>query len=79
MSLADALNTTGSEDDDPEPEEPGDPVTESVEGDTILPEGIIAMPLLQQASLAGIVVALLVFVLRRRRRANMMVNEKNVA
>lgn len=58
---------------------PGNPITEPVTTDTIPIEGILAMPFLQKAMLASIVVVLLVFVLRQRRRSNLAANEKSLA
>jgi hypothetical protein len=79
--IFDPANISASElaDDEPESSAPMDPVAEPAGGDALAVEGILVMPFLQKALLASIVLGLLVFVLRRRRRSSMMVNEKSLA
>jgi hypothetical protein len=71
--------TSELKDDEPESIAAVDSVVEPTAGSDIPLEGIAAMPFWQKALLASIVLALLVFVLRRRRMSNMMVNEKSLA
>jgi hypothetical protein len=66
-------------DDEPESDAAVVPVAEATAGGDAPLEGVVAMPFWQKALLASIVLALLVFVLRRRRMSNMMVNEKSLA
>jgi hypothetical protein len=56
-----------------------DPAKEPMAGDVIGVHGIIAMSLVPKVLLAGIVLALLVFVLRQRRRSTSQANEKGLA
>lgn len=53
-------------------------VAEAEAGNVVPLEGMVAMPVLQKALLFGIVLALLLFVLRKRRRTASMVNEKSL-
>ncbi len=78
VDLADTLSPEVHKD-EPKASAPVDPVAEPVAGDTVPLEGIVALPFVQKALLAGAVLALLAYVLRRRRRSNMMVNEKSLA
>lgn len=48
-------------------------------GDTVPVEGLLAASLLSKALLVSIVLGLLFFILRRRYRSNMVVNEKSLA
>ena len=67
------------EEEEPESKAPVDPATEAMTGGTFRVEGLVAASLLSKALLASIVLGLLFFVLRRRRRSNMVVNEKSLA
>jgi hypothetical protein len=65
--------------DEPESDATVVPVADAIAGGDAPVGGIVAMPFWQKALLASIVLALLVFVLRRRRMSDMMVNEKSLA
>ena len=58
---------------------PVNPATEVTTGDTVPLEGLVAASFLWKAVLVCIVLGLLFYILRRRRRSNMVVNEKSLA
>jgi len=68
----------GLEDDEPELQAPVESVAEPIVEDAVSFEGILTLPLFQNAVLASIVLALLVFVLRRRRMSPRAI-EKSLA
>jgi hypothetical protein len=68
----------GLENDESESQASVDPVAEPMVEDAVSFEGILALPLFQNAVLASIVLALLVFVLRRRRMSARVI-EKSLA
>lgn len=70
---------SGLEDDELESQAPVDPAAETMAEDAVSLESIVALPLFQTSVLVSVVLALLVFVLRRRRMSNMVVNEKSLA
>ncbi len=78
VDLANKLNLEVGEE-NAEAEVPVDPATEVMIGDTVPLEGLIAASFLWKAVLVCIVLGLLFFILKRRRRLNMVVNEKSLA
>jgi hypothetical protein len=66
-------------DDEFESDMPMESIPEPLAPATSALEGIVAVPLWQKAFLAGTVLALLVFVLRQRRRSKTVMNEKVIA
>jgi hypothetical protein len=75
--IADTMHL-GLENDESESQASVDPVAEPMVEDAVSFEGILALPLFQNAVLASIVLALLVFVLRRRRMSARVI-EKSLA
>jgi hypothetical protein len=78
IHLANTLHLGPDDDDEPELQAPADPVANPMMDDAVSFEGILALPLFQNAVLATIVLALLVFVLRRRRMSPSVI-EKSLA
>lgn len=78
MHLADTLSS-GLEDDEPEEAAPEDPAERPKPGNLKPVDSVITTPLWQKGALAAIVVALLIFVLRQRRRSVSVTDEKNIA
>ncbi len=78
MHMADTL-ISELEDEEPDSGTPEDPAERPSPG-TLKPlDAMIITPLWQKGALAIIVVALLVFVLRQRRRSASVANEKSLA
>ena len=66
-------------DDKTEPDPQAESAAEPKAGHLTAVDAVIVNPLLQKAFLVAIVVALLVFVLKQRRRSAAILNEKSLA